>query len=182
MIGKTLGHFRVVGKLGEGGMGEVYRATDTKLGRDVALTVLPAQLAGDAERLERFEREARAVASLNQMALRRRPFEGDSSAELASAILRDTPRPLVEIRTDLPGDLARVIQRCLEKDPGQRIQTARDVATELRGIRREPSSSVAGLDFTVGLLAEASEQAAKMIESDPDFYGAYCHSDRARNG
>jgi serine/threonine protein kinase len=65
VIGKTLGHYRVVGKPREGGMGEVYRATDTKLGRDVALKVLPAQLAGDAERLARFQREARVVASLN---------------------------------------------------------------------------------------------------------------------
>ena len=247
--GTRLGHFQIVTSIGQGGMGEVYRATDIKLGRDVALKVLPAQLAGDAERLARFQREARAVAALNdphivtihsvdeaggvpfltmelvegqsldrviperglpaerileiagavaealmaahdkgivhrdlkpanvmvttegrvkvldfglakdmratdtsdatltsaghtavgvvmgtpaymspeqvsgrvvdhrtdlfslgvilyEMARGRRPFEGASSAELASAILRDTPRPLGEIRTDLPADLA----------------------------------------------------------------------------
>lgn len=271
-------------------MGEVYRARDAKLGRDVALKVLPPQMAGDPERLARFQREARAIAALNhphivtiysvdeaepstgsgqggihfltmelvdgqsldhllpesgfpadrilaiggalaealaaahekgivhrdlkpanvmvtidgrvkvldfglakeltpresaaatmtsagktamgvvmgtpaymspeqvagravdhrsdlfslgillyEMATGRRPFDAASSAELASAILRDTPRPLHEIRIDLPGDLARVIRRCLEKDPRDRIQTARDVGNELRDLARQMS-------------------------------------------
>ncbi len=65
MIGETLSNYRVTAALGAGGMGEVYRATDTKLGRDVALKVLPAAFAADPERLSRFEREARVLASLN---------------------------------------------------------------------------------------------------------------------
>ena len=65
MIGKTLAHFRVVDKLGEGGMGEVYRAEDSKLGREVALKVLPSIFADDAERMARFTREAQVLASLN---------------------------------------------------------------------------------------------------------------------
>ncbi len=65
MIGKALAHYRVVGPLGAGGMGEVYRALDTKLGRDVALKVLPEAFARDPERLARFEREARLLASLS---------------------------------------------------------------------------------------------------------------------
>jgi len=63
--GSRLGHYVVGAPLGTGGMGEVYRATGMKLGRDVALKVLPADLAGDTERLARFQREARAVAALN---------------------------------------------------------------------------------------------------------------------
>jgi len=281
-LGTRLGHYVVVAPLGAGGMGEVYRASDTKLGRDVALKVLPADLARDSERLARFQREARAVASLNhphivtlhsveeangihfltmelvdgqsldrlipegglsvdrilvlataladalvaahekgilhrdlkpanvmpgsrvkvldfglakvstddaqgeaamatalqtrdgvvmgtvpymspeqvagravdhrtdlfslgvilyEMACGRRPFEGASSIELASAILRDTPPLVTDVRSDLPADLARLIRRCLEKDPQQRIQTARDVANECREMLRQVSQT-----------------------------------------
>jgi serine/threonine protein kinase/tetratricopeptide (TPR) repeat protein len=279
--GARLAHYMLGTPLGAGGMGEVYRATDTKLGRDVALKVLPAHLGNDADRLARFQREARAVAALShphivtiysveeqaglhfftmelvdgqaldrmipdgglatddilriaaaiadalgaahdrgivhrdlkpanvmiatdgrvkvldfglakviaedlqseasiatalqtregivmgtvpymspeqvagrpvdhrtdifslgvilyEMASGRRPFEGASSIELASAILRDTPPPVSDARDDLPADLARVIRRCLEKDPRDRIQTARDIANECRELARHP--------------------------------------------
>ncbi len=65
MIGKVLSNFRITDKLGEGGMGVVYRAEDTRLGREVAIKVLPAAVADDPERLARFQREARVLASLN---------------------------------------------------------------------------------------------------------------------
>ena len=275
MIGRTLAHYRINSALGAGGMGEVYRATDTKLGRDVALKVLPSDMASDPDRLARFQREARAVAALNhpnvvtvysveesdnihfitmelieglpldrliasdglpvdqiveiagalaealaaahekgivhrdlkpsnvmvtkegrvkvldfglakdvgaegandatltsagrtqagmvmgtpaymspeqvsgraldhrtdifslgvvlyEMATGRPPFVAPSSAELISSILRDSPPSVTELRADLPGDLARVIRRCLEKDPRHRVQTARDVSNEFR--------------------------------------------------
>ena len=64
MTGKTLNHYEIIAKIGEGGMGEVYRAHDTKLDREIALKILPADMARDPERVERFEREARAVAAL----------------------------------------------------------------------------------------------------------------------
>ncbi len=65
MIGQTLGHYRIEAKLGAGGMGEVYRAEDLQLDRRVALKVLPAELAENPERLDRFEREAKTLAALD---------------------------------------------------------------------------------------------------------------------
>ena len=291
MIGRTVGSYRVLDKLGEGGMGEVYRATDTRLGRDVALKVLPATTAGDPERLARFQREARAVAALNhphivtiysvdeaegvqfltmelvegqsldrviperglpadriieiggaiadalaaahdkgivhrdlkpanvmvtsggrikvldfglakdlrethpvdatltaagqtregvvmgtpaymspeqiagraldhrtdlfslgillyEMATGRRPFEDTSSAELASAILRDTPPRLEHVRPDLPDDLARIVGRCLEKEPRWRYATALELKHDLAQLTARPSAS-AGASIAV---------------------------------
>ncbi len=65
MIGRKLGHYEIVEKLGEGGMGAVYRARDTTLGREVALKLLPEFVAGDSEKIQRLEREARLLASLS---------------------------------------------------------------------------------------------------------------------
>jgi Tol biopolymer transport system component len=65
LVGRTLSHYRVISAIGAGGMGEVYRATDTTLGRDVAIKVLPSDVGRDAERLSRFRREAHLLASLN---------------------------------------------------------------------------------------------------------------------
>ena len=280
--GTKLGAYEIQSPLGTGGMGEVYRATDTKLGRDVALKVLPAEMARDPERLARFRREAKALAQidhpnivtiysvedvdgvhfltmqlveglpldrlisqsglpvdqiiaivgalaealaaahekgiihrdlkpanvmvtsegrvkvldfglakdvgaetsdgatqtsagltqagivmgtpaymspeqlsgrtldhrtdifslgvlLHEMATGQRPFDGTSSAELVSAILRDTPPSVTDLRSDLPSDLARIIRRCLEKDPRHRLQTARDVSNEFRDLAQVAS-------------------------------------------
>jgi serine/threonine protein kinase/tetratricopeptide (TPR) repeat protein len=277
VIGRTLSHYHITAAIGSGGMGEVYRATDIKLGRDVALKVLPPDKARDPECLARFQREARAVAALNhphivtifsveetdgihfltmeliegqplahripqgglpvdqlveiavavadalaaahekgivhrdlkpanvmvthdgrakvldfglaketqvsndtdttlalaantragvvmgtpsymspeqisglsldhrtdifslgvmlhEMATGQRPFQGASYAELASAILRDAPPLVTSVRSDLSGDLARIIRRCLEKEPRHRVQTARDVCNEFRDL------------------------------------------------
>jgi serine/threonine-protein kinase len=65
MISQNIAHYRFVSKLGEGGMGEVWRATDTKLGRDVAIKILPEDFAADPSRVARVEREARILAALN---------------------------------------------------------------------------------------------------------------------
>src|SRR5215470_1968607 len=65
MIGTRLGHYEITNHLGTGGMGEVYQATDSKLGRSVAIKLLPEAFTHDADRVTRFEREARALAALN---------------------------------------------------------------------------------------------------------------------
>ncbi len=279
LAGRTLAHYRISNAIGAGGMGEVYRATDTKLAREIALKVLPPAMANDLDRLARFQREARAVAALNhpnvvtvysveesdnvhfitmeliegepldrlisanglpsdrlieiagavaealsaahekgivhrdlkpanvmvtnegrvkvldfglakdvsgetangatmasagytqagmvmgtpaymspeqvsgrpldhrsdifsfgvmlhEMATGRRPFEGNSSAELISSILRDSPPAVTELRPELSSDIARIIRRCLEKEPRHRVQTARDVGNEFRDLAR----------------------------------------------
>jgi Tol biopolymer transport system component len=279
MIGKTLAHYKIIEKIGSGGMGEVYRASDSKLGREVALKILPPAAAADPERRQRFEREAKAVASLQhphivtifsieeaegthfftmeivrgktlndviptdgvpldqlfeigipladavhaghergvihrdlkpgnvmvdeaghlkvldfglaklvtvvddnaqtmtardstqegrvlgtvaymspeqaegkeldrrsdifslgvllyEAATGKRPFTGDTPISMMSAILRDTP-PSVTSLKPLPRHLGRIIQRCLEKSPDKRFQTARDVCNELEGLKRE---------------------------------------------
>jgi len=65
MIGKTLSHYKVIEKIGQGGMGVVYRAEDTNLSRDVAIKVLPEQFTKDPQRLARFEREAKLGVPLS---------------------------------------------------------------------------------------------------------------------
>jgi len=65
LSGHASGPYEILAPIGAGGMGEVYRARDTKLDRDVAIKVLPANLAGNAERLSRFAREAKLLAALN---------------------------------------------------------------------------------------------------------------------
>ena len=305
--GSKLGPYEIQSSLGAGGMGEVYRATDTKLGRDVALKVLPADMARDAERLGRFRREAKTLAQLDhpnivtiysveesegvhfltmqlvdgqpldrlipqdglgieriveigsaiadalaaaheknivhrdlkpanvmisnegrvkvldfglakdisatnlsdatmtsdsrtqvgvvmgtpaymspeqtsgrtldhrtdifslgvvlhEMSTGRRPFEGTSSAELASAILRDSPPSVTDLRSDLPGDLARIIRRCLEKDPRYRVQTARDVSNEFRDLARAATRALPGSASSVRPSKAADSGAARADE------------------
>ncbi len=287
LAGRRLGRYRITGKLGAGGMGEVWAAEDTSLKRQVALKLLPAELAADEQRLERFQREAETVAALNhpsivtlysveeadgvrfltmelvegetlgeilgrgalplerffpvavaladalaaahakgvvhrdlkpanvmittegrvkvldfglakplaeaaraaapemtalatealteegvvlgtmpymspeqvqghvvdhrsdifslgvvlyEMLCGRRPFGGDSPAALVSSILRDTPDPVTELRSDLPRQLARIVQQCLEKDPQRRYQSALDVRNQLESLATEVSS------------------------------------------
>ena len=72
--GTRVGPYQVSGPLGAGGMGEVYRATDTNLGRQVAIKVLPASVAADVDRLARFEREAKTLAEIGRASCRERVY------------------------------------------------------------------------------------------------------------
>jgi serine/threonine-protein kinase len=85
VIGATLSHFRITAKLGEGGMGEVWRAEDTRLGREVAIKVLPERFSADPERLARFEREARVLASLSHPNIAGLYEVGEATVELPEA-------------------------------------------------------------------------------------------------
>jgi TolB-like protein len=101
---------------------------------------------------------------LHEMATGRRPFEGNSSAELVSAILRDTPPSVTDVRPDLPSDLARVIRRCLEKDPRHRVQTARDVSNEFRDLARQTSQKVASAKTSSSRAATGDSGSARADE------------------
>ena len=305
MVGTSIGHYHIVESLGKGGMGEVYAAEDTRLGRRVALKMLSRGLAMDADHRERFEREARAVAALNhpnivtiysveeadgvpfltlelvegrtldalipagglpldrilayaipladavgaahqrgithrdlkpgnvmigddgrlkvldfglaklkesnaslaaslptqeltgegrivgtvaymspeqaegkpvdsrsdvfslgvvifEMATSQRPFKGDTQVSLLSSIIKDTPSSLTDLKTDLPRDLARIVRRCLSKDPEDRYQTAKDLRNDLRALKEDLSSgAVAAAVSGVHALAPAPGTAAK---------------------
>jgi TRAP transporter TAXI family solute receptor len=81
---------------------------------------------------------------LYEMATGERPFVGDSAISILSSILRDTPRPVTEIRTGLPRHLGRIVSRCLEKNPEHRYQSAKDLRNDLAGLERETASGQAG--------------------------------------
>ena len=123
-IGTTLGVYEVTAAIGAGGMGEVYKARDTKLDRDVALKILPDAFASDPERLARFQREAKVLASLNHPniaaiygleeagespALVLEYVEGPTLQELIGRAVKNAPMPLDEA---LP--IARQIAEALE--------------------------------------------------------------------
>jgi hypothetical protein len=164
--GRTLGHYRIVAALGAGGMGEVYRATDTRLGRDVAIKALPADLADQPERLARFRREAQLLASLNHPnigsihgleEIDRRPFlalelvEGETLA----ARLERGAIPLEEA-LDLAGQIASGLEEAHEKGIVHRDLKPANVAVTADG-------KVKILDF--GL--------AKALEEDQAGSGAH---------
>jgi serine/threonine-protein kinase len=157
--GTRIGPYEIVSPLGAGGMGEVYRARDTKLGRDVAIKVLPEHLAADRDRLARFEREAQVLATLNHPhiaqiygfdasgpthALVLELVEGETLAERLSA----GPVPLDEA---LP--IARQIALALEAAHEQGI-VHRDLKPA--NIKITPGGVVKVLDFGLAKLADAT--------------------------
>jgi serine/threonine protein kinase len=110
--GTRLGPFEIVAKLGEGGMGEAYHGRDTKLHRDVAIKILPAVFAADAERLARFQREAQLLAALNHPNIGPRPWiEGATGAIQQFDLHPDGQRvaaPPLETDADRPDTVAFV--------------------------------------------------------------------------
>jgi eukaryotic-like serine/threonine-protein kinase len=166
-LGTRLGPYEISGNLGEGGMGEVYRATDTKLKREVAIKVLPEAFTQDAERLARFEREAQVLAQLHHphiasifgleessgiRALVMELVEGPTLAER----LKDGPLPLDECVS-----IARQIAEALEEAHEKGI-VHRDLKPQ--NVKAPVDGKVKVLDFG---LAKAMDQAATASGSDP---------------
>jgi len=145
-----IAHYRITSKLGEGGMGAVYRATDTKLHRDVAIKVLPPAFAADPDRMARFEREAQVLASLNHphIAAIYGIEESAIVMELVEGEDLQTPLPL---ETAL--DYARQIADALEAAHERGI-IHRDLKPA--NIKVTPSGVVKVLDFGLATAPEAA--------------------------
>jgi serine/threonine protein kinase len=171
-IGRTIGPYRIVEKIGAGGMGEVYRARDSHLGRDVAIKILPEAFANDAERLARFDREARTLATLNHTniahiyGLEASSTESGSSERALVMELVDG-EDLAErlARGSIPLDealpIARQITDALEAAHEQGI-IHRDLKPA--NIKVRPDGTVKVLDFG---LAKALEQGSGIGDQAP---------------
>ncbi len=155
--GSRLGGYEILGLIGAGGMGEVYRAADTKLGRDVAIKVLPEAFARDPERLARFQREARVLASLNHPNIAA-IYGLEESGDLHYLVLEFVPGET--LAGPLPAEEALAIAR--------QITAAMDAANEKGVVHRDlkpanikitPEGKVKVLDF--GLAKALSDDAAQ---------------------
>jgi Tol biopolymer transport system component len=166
VIGKTIGTYEILAELGRGGMGEVYRARDSKLERDVAIKVLPASVAADPERLARFEREAKTLASLNHPNIAHiYGVEGTGTApclvmelvegeDLAAHIARG-PMPLADV---LP--IARQIADALEAAHEQGI-VHRDLKPANIKVRSDGTVKV--LDFGLAKAMDPTASGAAQV-------------------
>jgi serine/threonine protein kinase len=167
---QSIAHYPIISKLGEGGMGAVYRATDTKLNRDVAIKVLPPAFAEDAARMQRFEREAQVLASLNH------PNIAQIYGVEAGAIVME----LVE-----GADLAGLLPLDTALDYARQIAAGLEAAHEKGVIHRDlkpanikvtPEGTVKILDFGLAKTTGGATAGAAVDQrrSPPHMRGAKC--------
>jgi len=170
LIGETFSHYKILEKIGQGGMGEVYRARDSKLGRDVALKLLPVEFADDAERVARFEREARTLASVNHSHIASIFEVGESNGrrylsmenvegEDLSVRLKRGPIPLDETL-----DLARQIAEGLEAAHDSGI-VHRDLKPA--NIMVTSAGDVKILDFGLALAVQSEAESSQNLSLSP---------------
>jgi serine/threonine-protein kinase len=165
--GARFGPYEVVSALGAGGMGEVYRARDTKLGRDVALKVLPESFAADPDRLARFRREAQLLASLNHPHIG--AIYGLEDAERPALVLELVEGPTLANRIEqgpIPLDEALAIARQI----AEALEAAHDkgiIHRDLKpaNIKLTPDDKVKVLDFGLAKLSEAGEAHGSAVAS-----------------
>jgi len=176
IAGTRLGPYEIVGPLGAGGMGEVYRATDTRLKRQVALKILPAAMAADPDRLARFQREAEVLASLNHpliaaiYGLEDAPSSGHDEGRVKALVMELVDGSTLADRIahgPLPIDealpIARQIAEALEAAHGQGI-VHRDLKPANIKVREDGTVKV--LDFGLAKLAEAAAT-SRVVRDDP---------------
>jgi serine/threonine-protein kinase len=177
VIGRRIAHYDVTAAIGAGGMGEVYRATDTKLGRDVALKVLPEAWGSDRERLARLEREARLLASLNRPGIAHLYGfesvvldEGRTAHVLVMELVEGEDLAVRLKRGSIPLDealeVARQVAEALEEAHDKGI-VHRDLKPA--NIKLTPSGKVKILDFGLAKVwtAEAASGSAASCRSRP---------------
>ena len=151
MIGIRLGPYEITAKLGEGGMGEVWRARDTELEREVAIKVLPEALTADAERVARFEREAKVLASLNHPNIAQiygLETSGDTKALVMELVegptladrLESGPFPLTE-SLSIARQIAEALEEAHEKGIVHRDLKPQNVKASIEGMGPDSSRS-----------------------------------------
>ena len=172
LVGQRIGHYELAGRIGAGGMGEVYLATDITAGRKAAVKLLPARFTGDAERLKRFVREARAVVALNHPNILTIYEIGEdrSTHYIASELIDgETLRQRLErgpMETEEAVDVAIQVASALVAAHEAGI-VHRDIKPE--NIMRRPDGYVKVLDFGIAKLAEPALPQLRRTEES-------CHS------
>ena len=161
MIGHTIAHYRISAKLGEGGMGEVYRAVDTKLDREVALKILPAAFASDADRMARFEREAKVLAALNHPNIAQ-IYGVEERALVMELVQGETLEGPLPLETAL--DYARQIAEALEAAHEKGI-VHRDLKPA--NVKVTPQGMVKVLDFGLAAVAQHPSSSSDNPASSP---------------
>ena len=165
LAGRRLGVYHLQERIGAGGMGEVYRARDTRLGRDVAIKVLPAAFTADAERLARFEREARVLAALNHPNIA--TIHGVEESDGVHALVMELVEGPTLADRIAQGPIAVDDALPLAKQIADALETAHEqgiIHRDLKpaNIKLRPDGMVKVLDFG---LAKALEQAASAIDA-----------------
>nr|MBP9826685.1 serine/threonine protein kinase [Thermoanaerobaculia bacterium] len=167
MIGRRLGPYEITAKLGEGGMGEVYRATDTKLKREVAIKVLPQEFTADKERLARFEREAQLLAQLHHPNIAS-IFGLEESDGVRALVMELVPGPTLADRLE-SGAFSITESLSTALQIAQALEEAHEKGIVHRDLKpqniKAPSEGVAKvLDFGLAKAMEATPGAASAAD------------------